>query len=91
MKWPILALWLYLPLISLWGQPFGLNAGTGFETVFLGVEDGLSQGSVYSILKDSRGFMWFSSYEGLNRYDGHHFEVFYPHPSEAGRCPQKYT
>ena len=39
-----------------------------FET--LGVNEGLSQSSVYSILQDKKGFMWFGTADGLNRYDG---------------------
>lgn len=46
--------------------------------IHYGVEDGLSQGSVYSMLKDSRNFLWFTSYEGLNRFDGHDFKIYYP-------------
>lgn len=34
------------------------------------VEDGLSQSSVLSITQDKTGFMWFSSLDGINRYDG---------------------
>lgn len=45
-----------------------------------GVEHGLSQGSNYFMCKDSRGFHWFSSYEGLNRFDGRKFDRFYPNP-----------
>lgn len=47
-----------------------------------GVEDGLSQGTAYSILKDSRGFMWFTSYEGLNRFNGHQFKVYSESPRD---------
>ena len=42
----------------------------------LSIEDGLSQGSVLCILQDSRGFMWFGTEEGLNRYDGNKFAYF---------------
>ena len=51
--------------------------------IHYGVQDGLSQGSVYSMLRDSRGFMWFTSYEGLNRFDGHNFKVYYPQTNHA--------
>ncbi|MFN8283286.1 MAG: two-component regulator propeller domain-containing protein [Chitinophagales bacterium] len=37
------------------------------------IKNGLSQNSIYSIFQDSKGFMWFCTQEGLNRYDGYSF------------------
>lgn len=37
---------------------------------------GLSQNSVISILQDHRGFMWFGTHDGLNRYDGREIKIF---------------
>ncbi|HSH18819.1 MAG TPA: two-component regulator propeller domain-containing protein, partial [Draconibacterium sp.] len=39
-------------------------------------DNGISQSEVYSFLKDSRGFVWFGTVDGLNRYDGYDVEVF---------------
>ncbi len=38
--------------------------------------DGLSQSEVYSFLEDSRGFMWFGTVDGLNRYDGYKVTIY---------------
>lgn len=45
-----------------------------FERISL--EQGLSQNSIYSIIQDRDGFMWFGTEEGLNKYDGNSFKVY---------------
>jgi ligand-binding sensor domain-containing protein len=40
--------------------------------------DGLSNNQVECIFKDSRGFIWFGTNFGLNRFDGYRMETFLP-------------
>ncbi len=42
----------------------------------LTTNEGLSQNIVNTIYQDSRGFMWFGTNNGLNKYDGYEFTVF---------------
>lgn len=42
----------------------------------LSIKDGLSEGSVRAIIEDKRGFMWFGTEDGLNKYDGYKFTVY---------------
>jgi signal transduction histidine kinase/CheY-like chemotaxis protein/ligand-binding sensor domain-containing protein/AraC-like DNA-binding protein len=42
----------------------------------LTIADGLSQGMIYDIEQTEDGFMWFSTKDGLNRYDGYTFKVY---------------
>ncbi|MEM8527690.1 MAG: triple tyrosine motif-containing protein [Bacteroidota bacterium] len=42
----------------------------------LNTDDGLSQASNNFIYKDSRGFLWLSSTDGLNRFDGQSVKVY---------------
>lgn len=51
-------------------------AAQDYKFSHLGVENGLSQSVINCILQDSRGFMWFGTQEGLNRYDGYNFTIF---------------
>lgn len=40
------------------------------------VEDGLSQTTAQYLFQDSKGYMWIATTDGLNRYNGHEFEVY---------------
>ncbi|WP_288357207.1 two-component regulator propeller domain-containing protein [uncultured Bacteroides sp.] len=37
---------------------------------YIGLEDGLNNQKIYYIQKDRRGYMWFLTQEGVDRYDG---------------------
>jgi signal transduction histidine kinase/ligand-binding sensor domain-containing protein/DNA-binding response OmpR family regulator len=43
---------------------------------YLGIDQGLSNNAVTCIYRDHNGFMWFGTYDGLNRYDGYSFRIF---------------
>ncbi len=56
----------------------------------LTVEDGLSQSSVTCIFQDSKGFMWFGTQDGLNRYDGYKFNVYKSNSSDSTTLTQNF-
>jgi two-component system sensor histidine kinase ChiS len=62
------------------GPAMGPGQTIKFERI--SVEHGLSQSTVACILQDSRGFMWFGTAEGLNRYDGSGFKVYRHDPQD---------
>ena len=45
-------------------------------------EHGLSNNRVNAILKDSKGFMWFGTNDGLNKYDGYNLTVYRHNPED---------
>ncbi|QHT71654.1 response regulator [Rhodocytophaga rosea] len=47
-------------------------------------EQGLSHGTVYSIIQDKEGFMWFGTRDGLNKYNGYDFVVYDHDPDKPG-------
>lgn len=50
---------------------------------FQNLEDGLSNKFVRCIFKDSRGFMWFGTYNGLNLFDGTTFINYEHNPDDS--------
>lgn len=71
-------------LIILWLLVTSLSDLSG-QLVFSGysIADGLSQSVVNCILQDSKGFMWFGTQNGLNRFNGNSFEVFTYRPADT--------
>lgn len=43
---------------------------------YIGLEDGLNNQKIYHIQKDQRGYMWFLTQEGIDRYDGKHIKHY---------------
>lgn len=43
---------------------------------YLGIEQGLSNNAVTGIYKDGHGFVWISTYDGLNRFDGGAVKIY---------------
>lgn len=43
---------------------------------YLGVEDGLSNRRIYAIQKGPKGYMWFLTHNGIDRYDGKNFKQY---------------
>jgi len=68
----IFILWILLSLCA-YGQEIKFEHLTR--------KDGLSQSTVYAILQDNKGFMWFGTQDGLNKYDGYKFTHYRHEPN----------
>jgi signal transduction histidine kinase/ligand-binding sensor domain-containing protein len=47
------------------------------------LSDGLSQSVINCVFQDSRGYIWFGTQNGLNRFDGYSFEVYSSEPDDS--------
>ncbi|HEY4789350.1 MAG TPA: two-component regulator propeller domain-containing protein [Bacteroidales bacterium] len=47
------------------------------------IENGLSNNLIHFIFQDKKGWMWFGTYQGLNRFDGYKFTTFDHNPSDS--------
>lgn len=52
-----------------------------------GEDDGLSQWRISQMLQDEQGFLWFSTWNGLDRFDGYEFVHFKSRPGDKVLMP----
>ena len=64
---------------------FGQQRNYLFENI--SVPDGLSNSNVNYIFQDTNGFLWISTADGLNRYDGNNIKVFKNDPNDSTTIP----
>ncbi|MGN6180470.1 MAG: hybrid sensor histidine kinase/response regulator transcription factor [Mucilaginibacter sp.] len=58
------------------------DAQRKFNVVHYSTKDGLSHNGVLCIMRDHEGFMWFGTFDGINRFDGHNFVVYKSRPGD---------
>jgi ligand-binding sensor domain-containing protein len=65
------------------GDLFQTNSGYTLKFEHLSLDQGLSQVTVNTIIQDHRGFIWFATRDGLNRFDGYHFRIYRHNPFDS--------
>jgi ligand-binding sensor domain-containing protein/signal transduction histidine kinase len=65
---------LTLLILLIWRAGSAQHPNLEFESY--DTRQGLSQNLVFTIVQDKKGFIWFGTDEGLNRFDGHEFKIF---------------
>lgn len=45
-------------------------------------DNGLSQNGITAMMKDSKGYMWFGTRDGLNKFDGYNFTIYNSKPEQ---------
>lgn len=53
--------------------------------------EGLVQNTVTNSLEDAQGFMWFSTFEGLSRFDGYEFKNYRHSRKDPNSLPNNFT
>ncbi len=62
---------------SIEAQDTGVKFYNNFDAV------NFNNGSIVCIFQDNQGFLWFGTYGGLYRYDGHNFKEFLPSSADT--------
>ena len=62
-----------------------------YRAIHWGIEDGLSHGDASQMIKDTYGFLWVGTTNGLNRFDGTTFRIFYHDLSNPKSIPDDFT
>jgi ligand-binding sensor domain-containing protein/signal transduction histidine kinase len=75
MKWPYQKILIIFTILFLTSAN-SLSQIDNLQFERISIESGLSQSTVLCIYQDQKGFLWFGTYEGLNRYDGYNFKIY---------------
>ena len=73
-NWNYISITIALLIFVLITTPnFLVSQTQNFRITHYTINEGLSHNYVYCILQDSKGFMWFGTRDGLNKFDGYNF------------------
>ena len=81
-------IYLAIMAIFIYGPVSGFDGQYNFSRI--STKDGLSQLSVLTIFQDSKGYMWFGTRDGLNRFDGQSFKHWYSDLNDSSSISDNY-
>ena len=79
---------VYIFFFAFPNQIWSQNNNIRFENIT--TDQGLSQSSVTTIYQDKKGFLWFGTIDGLNRYDGNRFKIFKYIPGDSSSISRSF-
>ena len=82
-------IYLAIMAIFIYGPVSGFDGQYNFSRI--STKDGLSQLSVLTIFQDSKGYMWFGTRDGLNRFDGQSFKHWYSDLNDSSSISDNYN
>ena len=77
----VIALFIYAAIIPL--PVFGQASKWYLKFNHIGSDKGLSEPTNHFVSKDSKGYVWISSVEGLNRFDGRRVKIYKANPKDT--------
>ncbi|MCX6334023.1 MAG: histidine kinase [Bacteroidia bacterium] len=70
---------LLVSIVNIYSQNFTIKSYT--------TADGLPHNNVRAIARDSSGFLWLGTWDGLSRFDGHSFRNYFHEPDDSTSIP----
>jgi len=77
----------YVLTALLLGLSFSSVADGGINFTTITVKDGLPSNTIYAIIKDKSGLMWFGTSNGLCKFDGTNFAIYRHEPGNPNSLP----
>ncbi|MBC7949104.1 MAG: hypothetical protein H7Y42_14560 [Chitinophagaceae bacterium] len=87
--WGIVRIWCLVVAQLVCSFAYSQRKDIGFD--HLDINSGLSQNHIMCIMQDSRGFMWFGTRDGLNKYDGYKFTIYKNDPNDSTSISNNYV
>jgi signal transduction histidine kinase/ligand-binding sensor domain-containing protein/DNA-binding response OmpR family regulator len=78
----ITSFWILLTTVA-----FSHAQSGNYKFTRIDVNKGLSHNQVNCLFKDSRGYMWFGTASGLNRFNGYNMKVYRNDPRDSSSLP----
>jgi ligand-binding sensor domain-containing protein/signal transduction histidine kinase/DNA-binding response OmpR family regulator len=72
------------------GPAVSLSQTTNLRFKHISGEQGLSNSTIECIFQDDRGFLWFGTRDGLNRFDGNHMFIYRYNTTDTNSISDNY-